>query len=233
MQDREQEQPSQITDGVDTPTGQIWPEEITGTPIPDLGWTQHYDVVKELADCYAGVGDFQSALHYYDKAANLGPDEPGPYVGMGVIALQQNRPDDAETAFRVACRLDPKCSKGYCGRAMVAEQKNDWPQAFEWYLKSLELNGDDLTALLGLFQMSCRIGSFEKVIYYLQMYLNMHPGDTSVMFCLATLLLREGQPGSARQLLRDLLVLQPDHLDAVHLLEEVENKLTQPVCQES
>ena len=97
MQDRKQERPSQITDGVDTPTGQIWSEEITQTPIPDLGWTQHYDIIKELADCYAGVGDFKSALHYYDKAANLGPDEPGPYVGMGVVALQQG------PEARVAC----------------------------------------------------------------------------------------------------------------------------------
>ncbi|MBN1818501.1 MAG: tetratricopeptide repeat protein [Sedimentisphaerales bacterium] len=233
MQDREQEQPAQITDGVDTPTGQIWPEEITRTPIPDLGWTQYYDIVKELADCYAGVGDFPSALHYYDKAATLGPDEPGPYVGMGVVALQQDRLDEAETAFRVACRLDPNCSKGYCGRAMVAEQQNDWPQAFEFYLKSLELNSDDLTALLGLFQMSCRIGSFEKVIYYLEVYLDMHPGDTSVMFCLATLWLREGRLEPARRRLKELLLLEPNHADAAHLLEEVENKLVHPVCQET
>ena len=116
---------------------------------------------------------------------------------------------------------------------MIAEQNQDWPQAFALYLKSLELNCDDLTALLGLFQMSCRIGSFKKVIYYLQVYLDMHPGDTSVMFCLATLLLREGQSESARRLLKDLLLLEPGHLDATHLLEEVENKLAQPIFQES
>jgi len=229
MHEQPSDKPDQITDGVDTPTGQVWSEEVRGTPIPDLGWTQRYDVAKELGDCYASVGDHASAGRCYDRAAVLGPDEPGPYVGMGVIALQESRVDDAETAFRVACRLDGRCSAGYCGLAMVAEQRGDWNRAFDLYLQSLESNVDNLTALLGLFQVSCRMGSFEKVIQYLELYLDMHPADGSVMFCLATLHWRQGQPRRARALLQDVLLLEPGHEDAAQLLEEIEHKAAQAV----
>jgi len=92
-------------------------------------------------------------------------------------------------------------------------------------MKSLELDTDNITALLGLFQVSCEMGSFAKVIHYLQVYLDMHPGDTSVMFALAALYLKDNRPEEARRMLLDLLILEPMNNDAKNLLEEVEHCL--------
>jgi len=188
---------------------------------------QHYDVLQELGDCYTSVGETAQAQRCYEKAASLGPDEPGPYIGLGVVALQRNLLDDAEIAFRVACRLDANCAKAYAGLAMVAQQRADYEQAFEMYLKCLDLDTDNLTALLGLFQTSCRMGSFAKVIHYLQVYLNMHPGDTSVMFSLAALYMRDNRFEQAKKILLDILTLDAGHKDAANLLEEVEHSLAQ------
>ncbi len=189
--------------------------------------TQHYEVLQELGDCYTTVGDFAQAQGCYEKAASLGPDEPGPYVGLGVVALQKDLLDDAEVAFRVACRLDVNCARAYAGLAMVAQQRADYKQAFEMYLKCLELDTDNLTALLGLFQTSCQMGSFAKVIHYLEVYLSMHPGDTSVMFSLAALYMKDGRFEQSRKILLDVLTLDPANKDAANLLEEVEHNLTQ------
>jgi tetratricopeptide (TPR) repeat protein len=94
-------------------------------------------------------------------------------------------------------------------------------------LKCLELDTDNLTALLGLFQTSCQMGSFAKVIYYLEAYLNMHPGDTSVMFTLAALYMRDGRLEQSQRILIDVLTLDPANKDAANLLEEVEHRLVQ------
>ena len=187
--------------------------------------TESYGVLQELGDCYTSVGKHSEAHKCYEKAAGLGPDEPGPYVGLGVLALQQNQLEDAEIAFRVACRLDANCSKAYAGLAMVAQQRADYQQAFEMYLKSLELDVDNLIALLGLFQTSCQMGSFAKVIHYLELYLNMHPGDTSVMFPLAALYMKDGRLEHSKKILLEMLTLDPDNEDAANLLEEVEHGL--------
>jgi len=189
--------------------------------------TQHYEVLQELGDCYTSVGNYTQAQQCYEKAAVLSPDEAGPYVGLGVVALQKNLLDDAEIAFRVACRLDANCAKAYAGLAMVAQQRTDYKQAFEMYLKSLELDTDNLIALLGLFQTSCQMGSFSKVIHYLEAYLNMHPGDTSVMFPLAALYMKDGKLEESKKILLDLLALDKSHTDAANLLEEVEHSLAQ------
>lgn len=187
--------------------------------------TQHYEVLRELGDCYTSVGNYAQAQRCYEKAASIGPDEPGPYVGLGAAALQTGRCEDAEIAFRVACRLDPRCAKAYAGLAMVAQQRKEYSQSFDLYMKSLELDSDNITSLLGLFQVSCEMGSFAKVTHYLEIYLQMHPGDASVMFALAALYFKDGRPEESRQMLLNLLALEPTNGDATNLLEEVEHSL--------
>ncbi|MBW8039391.1 MAG: tetratricopeptide repeat protein [Planctomycetes bacterium] len=188
---------------------------------------QRYEVLQELGDHYTSVGDYTEAYKCYEKAAVLGPDEPDPYVGLGVIALQKNLLDDAEIAFRVACRLNSGCSRAYAGLAMVAQKSTDYERAFEMYLKSLELDTDNLTALLGLFQTSCQMGSFAKVIHYLKLYLSTHPYDSSVMFSLAALYVKEGRFEQSRKILLNILTLEPGNKDTANLLEEVEWSLAQ------
>ena len=202
--------------------------DVVETRTPDHGWTQHYELAREMGDCYTQLGEFEQARRCYEKAASLGPDEDGPYVGTGVIALQEGRLDDAELAFRVALRLNRDSSRAWAGLAMIRQQTADLPGAFDAYLKSLDLDSDNLTALLGLFQVSCQMGSFGRVIDYLKVYLDMHPGDTAVMFCLATLYVKEHQPQQAQRLLEDILVFEPDNDDARNLLEEVEHIRAQP-----
>jgi tetratricopeptide (TPR) repeat protein len=188
---------------------------------------RRYEVLQGLGDCYSSLGNWSQAQCCYEKAASLGPDESRPYVGLGVVALQRDFLDDAETAFRVASRLDINCAKAYAGLAMVAQQRGDYKQAFEMYLKCLELDTDNLTALLGLFQTSCQMGSFAKVIHYLEVYLNMHPEDTSVMFSLAALYMKDGRFERSKKILLDVLALDPANKDAANLLEEVEHDLAQ------
>ncbi len=187
--------------------------------------TQHYEVLQELGECYTSVGNHAQAQRCYEKAALLEPDEPGPYVGLGVVALQKDLLDDAEIAFRVACRLDVNCARAYGGLGLVAQQKGDYKEAFEMYLKCLELDNDNLTALLGLFQTSCEMGSFSRIIHYLEAYLNMHPGDTSVMFSLAALYMKDELFERSKKILLDVLSLDPSNRDAADLLEEVEHSL--------
>jgi hypothetical protein len=71
------------------------------------------------------------------------------------------------------------------------------------------------------------MGSFEKIIHYLQTYLDMHPGDTSVMFALAALYMKDSRLAESQTILRDVLALQPGHKEAENLLEEVERGLVE------
>ena len=185
----------------------------------------HYQVLKELGDCCATLGRHDEAWRCYQQAADLAPDQPGPLVGIGVVALQQGRLDSAAAAFDDARRLNPSCAEAYGGLAMVCQQRQDFAGAFDFYLRCLQFNSDNLIALLGLFQASCQMGTFGKIIHYLEQYLDRHPGDTSVLFCLASLYAREGLLTQAQDALITVLALEPDKPDAQKLLDDVNHRL--------
>ncbi len=188
-----------------------------------------FQALQELAGNLLSVGDLEKAEKYYEKAAQLDADHATPYVGIGTIALHKNRLDEALLAFKVARRLDPNCCQAYEGLGKIALKNKNYETAIEMYLKCLELDTDNLNALLGLFQASSQMGSFAKIIHYLQVYLGMHPGDVAVMFSLATLYIKENRYEKSKKMLQDILAVCPDNKDAENLLEEVKHNLTTPI----
>ena len=192
-----------------------------------------YGILKELGDCHAALGDDHKARGYYEDARDLAPERGGAYVGLGILAMHEENLDEARRAFETARHLDPQCAKAYGGLAMMFHQNHDYPRAFEMYLKCLELDTNNLIALLGLFQASCQMGTFGKIIYYLEVFLQMHPDDTAVLFCLATLHAREGRFTEAGSALRRVLELEPDKVEAAKLLAQVTSSLAGTVPQEA
>ena len=203
--------------------------ELDRTEIPK----QHHDVLQELGQCYAALAEYDRARTCYREAAAVAPAEPGPYVGLGLLAVQEGLPDAARDFFETAVEICHDCAEAYAGLAVVYQKTGVYHVALEMYLKCLELNSDNLVALLGLFQTSCQMGTFAKVIFYLEVYLEKHPGDTSVLFCLATLYAREGRFEQARESLTDVLALEPHKDEAARLLGDVEEQMGQTLAQGS
>jgi tetratricopeptide (TPR) repeat protein len=214
---------------------EIGTEQCSDAYVEQNNAVQHYAVLMEYGDCLVNVGKHDEAQKHYEKAAVLCPDAAGPYVGLGVVALQKNLLEDAEIAFRVACRLGPNSAKAYSGLAMVAQQRKNYEEAFSLFLKALDIEQDNMTALLGLFQTSMQMGSFGKIIHYLELYLESHPGDIAVLFALAALYMKDGRLVESRKILLDILALQPENKDTANLLEEVEHEIAKQqnakVCQ--
>jgi len=208
-------------------------QQIRALDDADSAGSQRFEVLNELGDCYAALGDLDGAKRCYAQAADLEPNRAAPYVGLGVAAIQLDRLDEAQIAFEAAARREPDCAEAYGGLAMVKQRRQDYPGAFDMHLKCLQLDTDNLVALLGLFQTSCQMGTFAKVIHYLEIYLDRHPGDTSVLFCLATLYAREGRLENARESILSVLALEPGKPEAKQLLREVRKQLAERKPQDA
>jgi tetratricopeptide (TPR) repeat protein len=191
-----------------------------------------YEKSKELGDCHVAMCNWDAARRCYAQAAVLAPQQAEPHVGLGAVAMQLDDADAALRAFQTARRLNPQCTEAYTGAAMIYQQQGKAPQAFEMYLRCLELCPDNLNALLGLFQASCQMGTFSKIIHYLELYLRRHPDDAAVLFCLASLYAREGLLYQAKEALLALLIDEPENAEAHELLAEVEERLLHERTQE-
>jgi tetratricopeptide (TPR) repeat protein len=185
----------------------------------------------------AGASPDASSLYEQDQreslAASGGGGQVEACVKFGAIAAEAGRWDDAAKALKAALAMDPRCSEAYGSLAMIHQKRQDYPQAVDNYLKCLELDGDNLIALLGLFQTCCKMGTFAVIIRYLEIYLGGHPRDVAVLFCLATLYARDGSLEKARGILLAVLNLEPANAEAEHLLRQVEAALSQaPACRQ-
>jgi tetratricopeptide (TPR) repeat protein len=146
-------------------------------------------------------------------------------IRLGALAAEAGRWEEAAEALKAAIALDPRCAEAYGSLAMIHHRREQYPQAVEMYLQCLQLNSDNLIALLGLFQTCCKMGSFAVIIRYLEIYLAGHPRDVAVLFCLATLYARDGELHKARGVLRTILGLEPAKAEALDLLAQVEAAL--------
>ncbi len=187
---------------------------------------QRYRQLKDLGDCYAAMADTAKARQCYQHAAELMPAVPDAHLALGQAALQDGDLDCARVAFEAARRHRPECSEAWMGLAQVCQRRRDHVAAFDLYLKCLDLNGDNLMALLGLFQASRQMGTFAKIISYLEIYLARHPKDSAVLFCLASLYAREGRLEAAKSAVLAVLRAEPSKFEALSLLNQIEQSLS-------
>ncbi|RKY07704.1 MAG: hypothetical protein DRP66_06120 [Planctomycetota bacterium] len=96
-------------------------------------------------------------------------------------------------------------------------------KAISMYSRCLELDVADMTALLGLFEISHQAGDLEKIEYFLMRYLATYPHDVTIMLCLASVHLQAEQFDAARQILTDVLIIDADNMTAVDLIEELDH----------
>lgn len=177
--------------------------------------------MQELGNCHLAVEDLAKAKWCFSRAAAVAPDRAGPLVGLANVSFQLGNHEEAYRQFLRALELDPRCGGACAGLAMIYQQRDDCPNAFDMYLRALELEPDNLLALLGLFQMSRRMGTFKQIIHYLEVYRKGHPDDSAVLFCLASLYVQENHLLRARELLLEVLDLEPGKPEANALLSQV------------
>lgn len=112
--------------------------------------------------------------------------------------------------------------EGWLGLETYDRQVDAGKQAILTFSKSLDINGDDFAALLGLFRVSKRTGKTVRIKYYLRQYLNRHPHDVAIMLCLAGILITEDNYDDARDVLTGIMALDSCNETATCLIEELD-----------
>lgn len=174
-----------------------------------------------MGDCHLAMAELAEAKWCFSRAAAVAPHRAEPLVGLANVSFQLGHHEQAYRQFLSATELDSQCGAAFAGLAMIYQNRDDCPGAFDMYLRALELEPDNLLALLGLFQMSRSMGTFKQIIHYLEVYRKGHPDDSAVLFCLASLYVQENHLLQARELLLEVLDLEPGKPEANALLSQV------------
>src|SRR5471030_3326155 len=167
---------------------------------------------NNIANILAGRGQFEPALAHYRQALDIKPDYAEASNNMGNALRQLDRIDDALAAFSAALRIAPDYAASHLslGALLMARDQLDdaerhyraalatAPALAHFHLGLLKARQDDLPAARASFEraIACR-GDLVDAIYNLGVVLGR--------------LLR---PADAEQRYRQVLALDPDHVDA-------------------
>lgn len=152
---------------------------------------QNPNAYQFLANGYAVNEKFTKAIHYYQRALKIQPDEQQTkqqlakcHVGYGVSLKKQQKWDEAIAAYQQARKLDPtlevantNLSDAMWQKANALRAQGNIDAAINTYLelKKLHPNEPDITALLGGLYL--KKGQYQSALSAFQKVYNQKPDD--------------------------------------------------------
>src|SRR4029077_14223271 len=97
------------------------------------------DDLKIVALDYSLLGDFDDAAKYLEMAREMDPRNAEILYFLGRVRYQQNRFDDAISAFRAVLGIDPEHVKAADNLGLALEGKGDLESAEEAYRNAIEI----------------------------------------------------------------------------------------------
>lgn len=154
------------------------------------------EVFAELARTERARGNFERAIHYFQRAIAM-QDRPVFHYELANLLSQMRRPGDAFAEMRVAAAMEPRNPKWQNGLGQLLEEQGKLDEAMEFYRKALNLDPRNAESHRNLGVALKKRGRFDEAIQALQRALDLNPDYTDAY--------RHLTAASASQLLRKTL----------------------------
>ncbi len=171
----------------------------------ERGFTnQAVDELHKVAEIFIKRNNLEKALEVYERILRLTPLHTGHKLKIAELAQQAG--------------MTGKASQGYGVVAADHLEKGEFNQAKENYQKALDIDPRNSSALIGLSNLSDRIGKTEEALQYLNQAIADTPEDQSILLRYARLLIKADKIDEARQTLKNIIEKDPSNLGAKKLL---------------
>jgi putative PEP-CTERM system TPR-repeat lipoprotein len=168
-----------------------------------------------LAEAYMALKDSTAAAAALKRAATIQPDLLQARRGQIMVAMANQRPQDALAVARDMQTLKPKDPTGWVAEGEIESTRKNWDQAAAAYRAALQRNkaADTSAKLYAALQSGGKAAEAEKVAAE---WTREHPKDTSFQYFLGDLALARKDYGDAEARYRKVLEIQPDNALALN-----------------
>jgi tetratricopeptide (TPR) repeat protein len=138
---------------------------------------------NSIAGCYGKLERFQDEVVWAGKATSVAPDFPLSYLTLGNGYLNLGDLDHAGEAFQRYAALVPSSPHGPYSLGLIAERREDWPQAEEAYRAAVTADPKFVEGHFNLAAALANQRKYEPAIQELQQVLALDPlaGDAKDM----------------------------------------------------
>ena len=167
-------------------------------------------------------GDLGGASRLYRAVAEAAPGHAPTFQRMGLIALRQGQPEDAEASFRRALAIEPGDAVCLNNLGNVLREQGKLAEALASYEQALDLDAGYVNALYNLAGTLTLLGRHHRAAEVYRELVVREPRDPEAWSALGLALLDSGAEEDAREALRRALELAPGNAEILNALGVVE-----------
>jgi tetratricopeptide (TPR) repeat protein len=136
------------------------------------------------------------AIHYYEQAINLNPEDETLYGELAQIYYEQNDYSKAEKYYLKALKYSDNYPRAIKGLGLTYHQMGIPDEAIYWYLRFLRVNENDVDTLINLGTSLYALGEYKEAIGYFQRAEKIDPKNVSIYENLAAVYYDLGDYGN-------------------------------------
>ena len=168
-------------------------------------------------------GDLERGEKVYDEVLKNDPVCARALCGKGTLAAARGDWNTAYRYFEQAQRLEGAYDLPYAGLGLYYSWKGDVDQSWNHFCKALDLNPENLRALLGIIEVGLPQKRYLDVERYLSAYLEIHPADLDFLYTMAGCYYAQGRVGEAVDALNKITMFDPQNPKALELKSMIES----------
>lgn len=128
-----------------------------------------------LANVYEEVSRFEDGVAAARKAADIAPEDPRPYLNMGVCLRKLKKLPEAEKAYQKGIQLAPADPQYPYNLAFVYEDMNRAEDAEKYYLRTIEIAPNFVRSYVNLGVLYKHMKRFDEAVTILKKGIEISP----------------------------------------------------------
>ena len=145
-------------------------------------WGRMGNAYTLKAEVFLMQKDTIAAVQWLDKSLGIDPYNAAAWSARGVIALTQERWEDADTCLGKAIRLKPKTVGNYINRALARYNLNNLRGAMADYDLALDIEPTNFLAHYNRGLLRMELGDDNRAIDDFDYVLSLEPGNVLALF---------------------------------------------------
>jgi glycosyltransferase involved in cell wall biosynthesis/Flp pilus assembly protein TadD len=184
------------------------------------GTTEFQDTL-ERGELAARNKEYNLALEYLSQALEMDPRSVRALRACGAVYLAENNAAAAQSYFSRALDLDAKDPKTLSGLGMCEMREGSAETAYQYFLKALDLEPYHLVTILQFVECCYIVNRYDDLIRILTNFVDTHPDDLEMKYCLAGALYKQGAHQESERILDEILAQAPNHLGSKQLKDMI------------
>lgn len=186
--------------------------------LKDLTVKTRFELHKASGNAWTRCHRKTEAEAHYKKALTLDPLADEIKTNLGALYLQIGQGNEARRYFEAALTTNPKSAAARMGLAILAMNQGDKRAAHDLFAKSLDIELQNATAIYYLVKCAYEIRSYAVAARIVEQYTQVAPVNINLLYSLAGLQFHLGRLKEARETIRRILKISPEHTASKELL---------------